>query len=316
MQTEQLSFVSYDGKSPVSAVLWQNDFSEQPRAIVQLVHGMTEHIGRYTAFAQHLCNQGYAVCGHDHIGHGKSVSSEADWGTLPSQGGERVLVEDVHTVRTRVSERYDEHIPYIIFGHSMGSFVTRLYLTYHAQGLAGAIICGTGQQPALLSSIGRSLAKHIAKKHGDNYYAPLLQSLADGAYSKAIKPARTPFDWLCTDDAVVDAYIAAPNCGFSFKAGGYATLIGLTNEIVQPENIARIPKNLPLFFVAGSEDPVGDCGKGVQKAYQSYVDAGIHDVRIKLYEGMRHEILNETNKELVYADLDAWIEEQICKNAM
>ena len=310
MESELITFTSSDEKTTVSAVIWHNEATSTPRGIVQITHGMAEYIGRYKEFASALCERGYVVCGHDDIGHGKSIGSKDEWGTLPSVDGERILIEDVHKLRELVTERYGADVPYFLLGHSMGSFVARYYLSYHAQGLAGAIISGTAQQPAFVSKMGRSLAKFIAKRKGDNHYSNLLHSMADGPYSSAIKDARTSFDWLSCDESVVDKYIEDEKCGFPFKAGGYATLIGLTYEIAQPANIERIPKDTPILFISGAQDPVGNNGKGVEQAYQTYVSAGMSDVSIKLYEGMRHEILNEFGKEQVVEDILAWLEER------
>ena len=204
----------------------------------------------------------------------------------------------------------DSHIPYAVFGHSMGSFVTRVYLTRHAFGVDAALICGTGQQPMLMAVAGRTITGLIARARGERYRSKLADSLGVGVYSKAIKDARTPLDWLSTDEAVVDEYIADPRCGQMFSVGAYATLATLVREAISSKGAQRVPKGLPMLFIAGAEDPVGDCGRGVRAAVKEYRDAGVERVDLKIYEGARHEILNEPIRQNVYADCVFWLGER------
>lgn len=319
MVTTSISYPSHDGSSAIRALLWEpqdvHDGLRAPRALVQLVHGMSEHVERYADFAAYLCSQGFAVCANDHVGHGKSVSCEEDLGHMPLRGGADILVADVHELRCRVMEGFtaaypDSHIPYAVFGHSMGSFVTRVYLTRHAFGVDAALICGTGQQPMLMAVAGRTITGLIARARGERYRSKLADSLGAGAYSKAIKDARTPLDWLSTDEAVVDEYIADPRCGQMFSVGAYATLATLVKEAISSKGAQRVPKGLPLLFIAGAEDPVGDCGRGVRAAVKEYRDAGVERVDLKIYEGARHEILNEPIRQDVYADCVFWLGER------
>ena len=319
-----IGFKSHDGKTQVKGLIWSAGrtgaamgFSASassrgklatPRGIVQIVHGMSEHIGRYDDFARFLVAQGYVVCAHDHIGHGKSVGASEERGHLPLEGGADVLVEDVHELRRTVASRYSRQVPYYLFGHSMGSFVTRVYLSRHAEGLAGAVICGTGNQSRALSRAGNFLARRIAASKGETVRSAKLDSLGAGGFAKAIPNARTPLDWLSTDPAVVDAYIADEMCGAMFSAGGYATLTSLTYEAASPSCAEKVPYDLPLLFIAGSDDPVGDGGRGVRAAADLARRAGSADVEVKLYEGMRHEILNEPGHARVYDDVLTWLE--------
>ena len=307
---ETLRYASADGESTIRALLWRAEGGDAPRGIVQIVHGMSEHVERYAPFAKFLVGHGFVVCANDHVGHGKSAACPNDLGHLPAKGGADVLVADVHALRTMVASRYSAGVPYVIFGHSMGSFVARKYITCHAEGLAAAILCGTGQQPPALSSAGNALAKVLAKAKGERYKSELLHALADGAYSKAVPDARTDFDWLSCDPSQVDAYIADPECGQMFTAGGYATLTALTGEVARAKSAAKVPKGLPLLFIAGGQDPVGDCGRGVQKAVAEYRAAGVETVDMRLYPGMRHEILNEPGRDQVMGDVVAWLAKQ------
>ena len=346
-----LTFVSYDKKSQINALIWEPEelaftpvsasapsaeaptstHACTPRGIVQIVHGMSEHIERYDNFARFLAARGYVVCAHDHIGHGKSVKHPSQLGHLPLSCGKEALVEDVNTLRNLVRERYAANAPsatnapsaakdpfaandpcaaqtpYFLFGHSMGSFIARVYIARYAQGLKGAIICGTGNTPRALSKAGNFLARRIASRQGEEIRSETLDSLGAGGFAKKIKNARTNLDWLSTDDVVVDAYIADEACGAMFSAGGYAALTSLTYEAALPSTAAKIPHELPLYFIAGESDPVGNFGKGVQAAANLAKRSGVEDVEVKIYPGMRHEILNEPDHAQVYEDIAMWM---------
>lgn len=313
-----IGFLSHDGTSTIKGLVWEPERTRgsrrvAPRGVIQIVHGMVEHVGRYDEFARFLVEQGFVVCAADHIGHGKSVASADELGCLPVDGKE-TLIEDVHELRKTVTARYSRQTPYIMFGHSMGSFVTRAYLARHGEDVAAAVICGTGQQPLVLSKAGNALARFLAKTKGADYRSKLLDGMGVGAFAKQIENPRTPHDWVCTDPAVVDAYIADELCGAMFSVGGYATLTDLTGEVVSPSCAAKVPKGLPVLFVAGAEDPVGACGKGVRAAADLLRRAGVRDVEVKLYEGMRHEILNELGRAQVYTEVVGWIEEHACQS--
>ena len=321
VSTAPIGFRSHDGTSQIRGLIWAPERpagtrAPAPRGIVQIVHGMSEHLGRYDGFARYLVGRGFTVCASDHVGHGKSVPGPEKLGCLPAQGGKDVLIEDVHELRRTVAARYSRQTPYILFGHSMGSFVVRAYLARHAEDLAAAVICGTGTQPLALSKAGSFLARRIAASKGEDYRSAFLDGLGVGTFAKQIENARTPFDWLSTDPAVVDAYIADELCGAMFSAGGYATLTDLTGEVVTRACAAKVPHDLPVLFVAGAEDPVGGCGKGVHAAAELLRGAGVRRVDEVLYPGMRHEILNEPGRAQVYDDIAQWMEEHACEKPM
>ena len=316
MQTTTISYPSRDGSSTIRALLWEPEDvhagGTPPRGIVQIVHGMSEHVERYALFAEYLCGKGFAVCANDHIGHGQSAATEADLGHMPRHGGEDILVADVHELRGRVTgelaARFPaQEIPYVIFGHSMGSFVTRVYLTRHAFGVRAAVICGTGQQSVAMAVGGKVATGLIAAVRGERYRSSFADSLGAGGYAKAVENPRTPLDWLSTDERVVDEYIADPRCGQMFTVGAYSTLASLVKDAISPALAKKIPKSLPMFFIAGSKDPVGDCGRGVMAAAQEYRDAGVERVDLKLYDGARHEILNERVRDEVQDDIEHWL---------
>lgn len=311
-------------KAPdIHAKQWLPPAGMPVRGVVQITHGMCEHIERYNHFASFLASHGFAVCGQDTIGHGKSVETPSDWGHIPAQGGKEALIENVHALRGIMQERLAGEygaqgegveaseagpFPYFMFGHSMGSFIVRNYVAHYAQGLAGAIVCGTGHQPGAVAAGGLAMARLIARTKGERYISNTLYNLAEGAYGKAIEEPRTPLDWLSTNPAVVDAYIEDPACGYRFTAGAYVTLMGLLSDLSKKSTTARIPQDLPLFLIAGASDPVGNCGRGVAQVYKEYKQAGLRDVDLRLYLGMRHEILNEPENKKVYDDVLQWLE--------
>ena len=309
MKTTTITYASRDNASTVRALMWEPDEvasgGEAPRGLVQIVHGMSEHVERYEGFASFLCEQGFAVCANDHIGHGKSVSSAEDLGHMPLEVGEDVLVADVQTLRElaleRLSQRCDMRvsgIPYVIFGHSMGSFITRVFLTRHAFGVRAAVLCGTGHQPRPLSAAGKALTGSLAKKHGERYVSELVDGMGAGGYGRA------------TDPEVVAEYQRDPLCGQKFTVGAYHVLTSLVSDATDLRLARRVPHALPLLFVSGDQDPVGECGAGVHRAAEMYRKAGVESVTEKLYPGMRHEILNEPVKGEVHRDVLAWLERQ------
>ena len=314
MLTTTLTYPSHDGTSTIRALLWEPDAAVKPdfapRAVVQLVHGMAEHVERYAPFAEHLVGEGFVVCANDHVGHGKTASSEADLGHMPLEGGEDVLVEDVHALRELVGERYLADVPHVIFGHSMGSFVTRVYLTRHAEGLSAAVICGTGQQPHAQAAAGKTLTRVLASLRGERHVSKLIDSMGAGAYAKAIRDARTNVDWIATDPEVVDEYQVDPLCGQPFTVGAYHTLSCLVADATDEVLARRVPAGLPLYFIAGAEDPVGDRGRGVRAAVSEYRNAGVRLVELTIYPGVRHEILNEPIKEKVMSDIVDFLSRQ------
>lgn len=321
MKTTTITYASRDNTSTVRALMWEPDEvasgGEAPRGLIQIVHGMSEHVERYEGFALFLCDQGFAVCANDHVGHGKTVARAEDLGHMPLETGEDVLVADVQTLRELALERLSTQcdmrvsgIPYVIFGHSMGSFITRVFLTRHAFGVRAAVLCGTGHQARALSGAGRALTRSLAKKHGERYVSALVDGLGAGAYGKAIKDAKTDVDWLATDAEVVAEYRRDPLCGRPFTVGAYHTLASLVSDATDVRLAKRVPHALPLLFIAGDQDPVGECGAGVHRAAEMYRRAGVERVCEKLYPGMRHEILNEPVKDDVHRDVLTWLEHQ------
>ncbi len=310
-RVESVTFPSADGASTIHARFWMPAGPEgsSPHAVVQIVHGMSEHVRRYDDFARFLAGRGFAVCGDDHIGHGASAPPHKR-GCMPAKGGNEVLIADEHTLRGIAQKRFPQ-APYVFFGHSMGSFITRCYIARHGEGLAAAVVCGTGTVPVPTSRAGNLLARAVCAARGEDHRSALIDSMGAGAYSKAV-PGPTGMEWLSHNADNVQAYLSDDECGFMFSVGGYAALTALTAEACSRACAAAVPHDLPLLYIAGDGDPVGNMGKGVRAAAKLARDAGSVDVTCTIYDNMRHEILNERGHEAVYRDVAAWIESRVC----
>ena len=258
---------SHDGKTKLHGVTWEPE--GEARAVVQIVHGMIEYIERYDGFASYLAERGYFVIGHDHLGHGESAASQDDWGFFEEENGNRVLLEDIHQVRRRAQERYPD-APYILLGHSMGSFLVRQYLCIKGEGICEAVILGTGNMPASLLRFGMFVTSTMA---------------------------------------AVDTYRSEPKTSFDFTLNGYYNLFYSMLWLKKEEHLRRMRKDLPVLFASGTADPVGSYGKGVEAAAESFRAHGVTHVDVKLYPADRHEILNELDRQQVYEDLWRWMEE-------
>ena len=279
------------------------------KAILQLSHGMVEFIDRYKPLAEYLAGQGIVVVGHDHLGHGGSIRTKADYGYFAEPDGNRAVLDDRHAMTLRTKERYPG-VPYFLLGHSMGSFYARQYLCEYGQELSGAIIMGTGHQPKALVQFARSTCRALAAVHGWQYRSKLVANLSFIGYNKGLE-GRTTHDWLNRDAAEVDKYLADERCTFTFTLNAYYSMFSGILRLHDPAFLARMPKDLPLLFLAGTADPVGDRGKGVLRAIQSLKAAGVQNIRCKLYPGARHELLVETNRQEVFADIAAWLNDQL-----
>ena len=279
------------------------------RAVLQLSHGMVEFIDRYKPLAEYLAGQGIVVVGHDHLGHGGSIRTKADYGYFAEPDGNRAVLDDLHAMTLRTKEHYPG-VPYFLLGHSMGSFYARQYLCEYGQELSGAIIMGTGHQPKALVQFARSTCRALAAVHGWQYRSKLVANLSFMGYNKGLE-GRTTHDWLNRDAAEVDKYLADERCTFTFTLNAYYSMFSGILRLHDPAFLARMPKNLPLLFLAGTADPVGDRGKGVLRAIQSLKAAGVQNIRCKLYPGARHELLVETNRQEVFADIAAWLNDQL-----
>lgn len=300
-------YPSADGMTRIHAISWAPD--NKPKAIVQIVHGMIEFIDRYDEFARYLCEQGYLVTGEDHLGHGESVISDEYRGFF-GKDGNAWIISDIHTLRTMMNEMYPD-VKYIMLGHSMGSFLVRQYITEndagYAKGLSGVVIMGTGWQPKIALKSGMMLARMLGTDKPGKKAAP-VESLSFGQYLKRIPDAKTGSEWLTKETAVIEKYRNNPYTRFHFTPNAFYHMF---SGMVKAHDIGRmkkLPEGLPLLFVSGAEDPVGNWGEGVRKAFMVYSENTACRVDIKIYDDDRHEILNETDREDVYEDLKEFFE--------
>lgn len=305
---EEFYFTSAAGTTKIHAVRYIPD--GKIKAILQIAHGMVEYIERYEDFALYLNSKGILVTGNDHLGHGNSVNSKDDLGYFAKEEGNRAVLYDLYQLTQITKETYP-NIPYFLLGHSMGSFYARQYLCEFGNELNGAIIMGTGFQPLMLVNSGKLLTRIFALFNGWHYRCAFVDNMAFGSYNKRFAPARTTKDWLSKDESKVDEYIADEYCGFVFTLNAYYNMFHGISRLYDKNLLAKMPKSLPVFFVAGEDDPVGEFGKGVLRAVDSFKKAGMKNVKVKLYPKDRHEILNETDRQTVYQDLNEWLQSYI-----
>lgn len=295
-------FLQSNGGGKLHCSVWRTE--QTPRAVVQLVHGIAEHIGRYDHFARYLADNGFVVAAEDHMGHGGSVGVDGVKGYFT--GGWLTAVADVKLLRDRMKEEFPA-LPYYILGHSMGSFLLRTYLYTYPDKIDAAILSGTGwEQPAVVKA-GLAACKLERLRLGEKKTSPLLTKLMFGSYNKSFAPVRTKDDWICSDPAVVDAYAADPLCGFEATVGlAHDLLTGIEMNETR-ENLLKMDKLLPVLFVSGGKDPVGGMSKGVLRCIDAFKRAGMRKITIKLYPEGRHEMLNEVNRDEVYQDILTWL---------
>ena len=308
MTHQTYRYPSADGIHQIFTQEWQPDAA--PRGIVQIVHGIVEHSGRYDRFARFLAEQGYLVVAEDHLGHGLTEASAETRGYFTKRQGWKTVVNDVAELHRRTAERYPG-VPYFLFGHSMGSFLVRTYLFRKPAPLTGVILSGTGQQPALLMLGGRLLTRLYRLVAGEHFRSGLVHGMALGGYNKPFIPNRTDSDWLTRDEAIVDAYIADPLRAPRPTVGLYSDLMQGITMMQKPANLQKMQKNLPILFISGDKDPVGNMGEGVKAVYDSFLEAGCTDITLKLYAGGRHELLNELNWAEVFEDLQDWLNRKL-----
>lgn len=308
VKKESFYYESRSQNQKVHAMKWI-PFGEV-KAVIIIAHGMAEYIERYDAFATHLAERGILVAGCDYIGHGKSVVGQELYGYFCSRDAATVIIRDVHRLKKMVQEEYPG-IPYIVMGHSFGSFVIRNYLCRYGTGVDGAILMATGMPPKALISISRHLANMQALFFGADKPGKFLNNMAFGGYNKKIKNASSAFSWLSFNTENVEKYDADPLCGFLFTINGFQTLSEMIYRLHKPKNLANIPAKLPILMMAGLEDPVGDYGEGVRRARRSLAKAGVREIRTHLYPWGRHEILHEDEKEEAYRDIIDWLNDKI-----
>ncbi len=304
MAFERGTFPSFDGRSRVSYYIYT---PPKVRAVIQLSHGMCEYVRRYEPHAGYFCSQGIAFCGHDHLGHGETASGEDELGYT---GSADALVEDLHTMTSVVKRRFPS-TPIVLMGHSMGSFVARCYLSEYSKDIDAAIISGTAG-PGAPTGVAKLLTRISIALHGDHFHDGFIKGLSTGSYEKCFK-GEPPSAWITRDTAVQERYLADPLCNFEFTVNGYYNLFDLLGRVSSKKWAGTVDRELPILLISGSDDPVGDRGKGVRKVYERLKAAGVADLTLRLWDGARHELLNETGevRTEVYEYIVQWIGERI-----
>lgn len=278
----------------------------QALGVVQISHGMTENILRYDEFAEFLNNKGFIVYGHDHRGHGETAKCRGNFGYLADADGFDWLVRDLYELMIKIKCENKE-LPLYLFGHSMGSFVSQRFVELHGNELDGLILSGSNGEPIKLLSLAIFLSKLEIMIFGRRHVSKMMNKISFGTFNKKFKPNRTNCDWLCSVESEVDKYINNEYCGFICTSSFYYDFFRGLKEIHKYKNFERIPKDLPIYLLAGDMDPVGLFGKGIINLYEKLKNNGIKDVSYKLYKGKRHEILNENNKDEVMNDVLSWL---------
>lgn len=308
MRKTEFFFSSCDEIHDIHAVVWKPE--GDVRAVLQISHGMTEYVDRYEELAEYLTARGILVAGNDHLGHGQSVINEEEWGFFASGDASGKVVRDLHTLSLRLRREYPD-APYFLLGHSMGSFMARRYAMTYGDELDGAVFAGTGNQPAAQIYMGKALAGLFGILFGEHHRSRLINFLMFHFYNSRFKPVRTDHDWLSRNEENVDNYRKDKACMFLFTVNGYKTLFSTLAFIEKPGNIRRLPVKLPILFLSGEEDPVGNYGKAVKQVFMLYKKQGVKDLSLKLYPQDRHEIFNETDREDVYEYLYGWLNKRI-----
>ena len=277
--------------------------SVPPRAVVQIVHGMSEHIGRYLPFIEYLTEQGFAAAGHDHPGHGLSAEQPDDIGFFARKDGADILIRNIRTVTLEAVRRYGD-LPVFLLGHSMGSFLLRRCIAVYP-GLSGAVIAGTGYFPSAAAHSGVRIAEMICRLKGERAVSPFLQNLALGRCAKAF-PGEGPLAWLSKDPENIRIYEADPLSGFPFTAGAYRDFFSALADVSDEKDYEKIDRSLPLLVISGENDPIGGI-RAVGKVAGRYRELGFSDVTATVVKNGRHEILNDFGHRTVWNYIAAWI---------
>lgn len=303
---ERFSIRSADQKTDLAAY---RIIPENPRAMVQISHGMCEYFLRYVPFAEYLASLGFLVFGHDHLGHGSTAKTPEDRGFTAEGGGADLLVEDVHHLSLHMKEQYPD-LPLILFGHSMGSFIARETIAKYGSDYTATVICGTGG-PETPAALGRGLASLLIKLYGEHHRSPFLKKISFMGYNKPFGKGCDENAWLTRDTEITERYKSDELCSFIFTLRAYHDLFTLVDRVSKKNWADRLPKSLPLLVVSGEMDPVGGFGKGVRTVGDRLRAAEIEDLTVTLYPDMRHEILNELDKETVWKEIAEWIEQKL-----
>jgi alpha-beta hydrolase superfamily lysophospholipase len=294
---------------------WLPDEDKPLRGAIQVSHGMAEHSARYRPLAEALTAKGFGVWAHDHRGHGKTAGDVSRRGFFAAKGGWRRVVDDIYLVNAHILKNHPG-VPRVLFAHSMGAFMAQQVMFERGDEFKAVVLsastCGVANP---LAPVGRLIARVERARLGASAASPLLTKLSFGEFNKPFRPARTEFDWLSRDPAEVDKYIADPWCGFDVSTQLWIDLLDALPTLSDPQNLARVPKELPIYILAGSEDPVNGKLKGLHRLVKDYNRAGVRDITWRVYTDGRHEMLNETNRHEVLTDLTKWLDRVVPASA-
>ena len=311
MIKNDITFLSSNKKTNIHAIICQPKNGQFTR-IIQIIHGLCEYIERYLPFIEYLETKGFIVVGHDHLGHGQSIKSPDDLGYFGEPNPNDLLIQDIHSLRKIIVKKYP-NLPYFMCGHSMGSYLLRQYICTYSKGLAGIIILGTGYMSPCESLLALGFINVLSCFKGIKHKSNLTKKISFelGPYSKYDHQKKDLNNsWISRDPEIVKKYYEDKNCQFDFTLNGYYGLVQSIRYSCDPSNVAKIKKDIPILFVSGDCDPVGNNGEGVRKSYEIMKLIGSVDVSMKLFIGCRHEVLNELNKDEVYEYILNWINEK------
>lgn len=305
MKKQEFYVNSTDEIHKLHCISWESESVEQV-AVLQLVHGMAEHIERYDEFANYLANLGVVVVGHDHLGHGKSVNNEKELGFFHNEKGGKYIIQDIHKVRKNIQKKYT-NLPHYILGHSMGSFCVRNYLCVYGEGIEGAIIMGTGFIPVPLVTSARTFLRSLERVNGGTYRSNKVEKEIFRDFNRGIENKITHKDWLTRDEEIVTKFIDDPLCDFMFTLRAYDDFLSILGYVGKSKYMKTIPKDIRVLVTSGDKDPVGNWGKAPGKIAEQFIEYKFQDVTLKMYTDARHEILNELNRLEVYKDISGWL---------
>lgn len=308
MKKEEFSFLSSNGKTNVYGIKWIPE--DNMVGVICIAHGVTEHILRYEEFAKYFTERGIGVVGIDLLGHGKSIAEGMNPMYFGENGSWNFVVDDLDICQRLVREEYSD-VPCCLLGFSLGSFLARTYVSKYPDAFNGLILVGTGQTPPLQIKLAQFVAKSEARKFGADQSSSMIRKLTFDTYNKKFQPNRTKFDWLCSNEESLDVFLRDPLRGEDLTSGLFYEMLSGMLLTGKDSTIQKMNKSVPVLFLSGENDPVGDSGKGVKKAYLSYKKNGIQDVEMKIYPNLRHDILHEINKEEVYQDIFCWVDKKV-----
>jgi len=306
MSFREINYPSANGVNTICAYVWTPEDIQTARGIVQIAHGMAEHALRYEPFAEFLTDNGFIVCANDHTGHGRSA--DGLFGYFGERGGHKVLAKDAYRLFCIMKKQYPT-MPYILFGHDLGSLVARYVSSLWGIEFDGMILSGTGRM--ISGSNASAFVSMLGNLRGPKRETKLFARIKRRAANRTFKGEDPHHAWLTRDVQEIETLKADPLYGFTFTYAGIRDILKLSEIVSGSQWAARVPKDLPMYLFSGLDDPIGDFGRGVLKVYERLVEVDCENVEIKLYEDARHDMLFEQNKDEVYSDILHWLSETL-----